>query len=164
MIPFQHGFWPVLSLSVYLAHTERAKLHPALHVCMNGCKWGVYFTSLYFCSVLASLVSHASTVFFLLRRAGSRSCRSAGGSVARLASWAEKGWGQVRDWGSRTVSNCTDSIHHVPSEEWRFTWESLLSPFCIVQTLKVFCFFLINLQHLWKICIVMETPGVCFFF
>lgn len=43
-------------------------------------------TSLYFCSVLASLVSHVSTVALLLRRAGSRSCRSAGGSVARLVS------------------------------------------------------------------------------
>lgn len=50
-------------------------------------------TSLYFCSVLASRVSHASTVALLLRRAGSRSCRSAGGNVARLVSWAGEGWG-----------------------------------------------------------------------
>lgn len=51
-----------------------------IYVCMFA------FTSLYFCRVLASLVSQASTVALLLRRLGSRSCLSAGGSVARLES------------------------------------------------------------------------------
>lgn len=50
------------------------------HVCVS--------TSLYFCRVLASRVSQASTVALLLSRLGSRSCRSAGGSVARLDNWA----------------------------------------------------------------------------
>lgn len=56
----------------------------------------VGFTSRYFCSVLASRVNHASTVLLLLRRVGSRSCRSAGGSVAKLDSWAVWGWGAIR--------------------------------------------------------------------
>lgn len=60
-----------------LAHTYSTSRFCYVMLCL---------TSLYFCSVLASLVSHASTVALLLRRAGSRSCRSAGGSVARLVS------------------------------------------------------------------------------
>lgn len=58
-----------------------------------------HLTSLYFCSVLASLVSHASTVARLLRRVGSLSCRSAGGSVARLVSWAGEGSGWCHSEG-----------------------------------------------------------------
>lgn len=62
-----------------IAHT--LLLCVSVIVCVCSCH-----TNLYFCSVLASLVSHDSTVALLLRRAGSRSCLSAGGSVARLVS------------------------------------------------------------------------------
>lgn len=61
-----------------------------------GVLGGAAFTSRYFCSVLASRVNHASTVALLLRRVGSRSCRSAGGSVAKLDSWAVWGWGAMQ--------------------------------------------------------------------
>lgn len=47
-------------------------------------------TSLYFCSVLASLASQASTVALLVCRVVSRWVRSAGGNEERLLSWANK--------------------------------------------------------------------------
>lgn len=61
-------------------------------VCAGVCEMWVpcLHTSLYFCSVLASLVSQASTVALLLCRVVSRWERSAGGSDDRLLNWPNK--------------------------------------------------------------------------
>lgn len=58
------------------------------HVCV----WSVscLHTSLYFWSVLASLVSQASTVVLLLWRVVSRCERSVGGNEDRLLNWANR--------------------------------------------------------------------------
>lgn len=64
-------------------------------------------TSLYFCSVLASLVSQASTVALLLCRVVSRWVRSADGSEARLLSWANRAGSRIRD-----REDITNSSYH----------------------------------------------------
>lgn len=60
-------------------------------------------TSLYFCSVLASLVSQVSTVALLLCRVVSRWVRSAGGNEARLLSWANKAGTRIRGGNFRYI-------------------------------------------------------------
>lgn len=60
------------------------------------CVWCLH-TSLYFCSVLASLVSHVSTVTLLLCRVVSRWVRSAGGREVRLLSWADGAGSNTKD-------------------------------------------------------------------
>lgn len=82
----ENGIWLAITLQHSCTYTQHIQVMCVLTVGAYLC-----LTSLYFCSVLASLVSHASTVALLLRRAGSRSCLSAGGSVAKLVSWAEEG-------------------------------------------------------------------------
>lgn len=53
-------------------------------------------TSLYFCNVLASLASQASTVALLLWSVVSLWVRSAGGKELRLLSWADQNRSKIR--------------------------------------------------------------------